>query len=70
MRARTGQVWEGAHGWIVLITKADESDDDWLVHEMTTLAAPDSTPLHECPTTVTEYVPKGGMKHAGWTRLF
>lgn len=70
MRAMTGQVWEGADGWVILITKADASGDDWLVHQITTLVSPDATPLLECPTTVAENVPKGGMARAGWTRLF
>lgn len=71
-RAKTGQVWEGASGWIILVIKADEDDlgTDWLVHEVYTLVWPKGAPARDRRMTVSEYVPNGGMAHAGWTRLF
>lgn len=71
-RAKAGQVWEGASGWIILIVKADEDDSctDWLVHEAYTLTWPTGAKEGDRHMTVSEHVSTGGMPSAGWTRLF
>jgi hypothetical protein len=64
-------VWEGHDGWVILITRADESDrdDNFLVHKMITINSTLSVPTSGKPDTVAENPSMGGMAATGWKRI-
>jgi hypothetical protein len=69
--AKTGQVWEGADRWVILIVKAGRPshyEDNWVVHHIRTLSYPDNYNGRDV-YTISENARMGGMICSGWTRI-